>query len=421
MKPTKETKPVKSAAQAPGHVACVDPATQAPLGSVPVDSPDEVHAAVARAKSAARAWAKTSFAERRRVLSAILAYTVDHKEEICELVQRASGKTRENALMGEIWTVLEKLTWTIKNGERHLTPETVSSGLFMHKRAQLELHPLGVIGAILPWNYPLQNILNPLIPALMAGNAVVIKPSEWVAWSADRIADIASRMKGFKTRTYTEKVYLHYRHTGTAQQSLLMAKFRDGGKDYSVGTSPVWEVFRTIYQMTKRPFVVGSLMTACGYIWATVKRVERPVPQDGVVPGETLSPTQPFPTKPPPLHPTELTAENAFGFTFWDRAACREQIASLRSDGIFTPPSLQGSVSYPGMAGGANWGSVAIDPQRKLLLVNQQRTAVKIRLVPRADFEKQFPYGVPLFGYEPQGGTPYALERVPPERAGPER
>jgi quinoprotein glucose dehydrogenase len=140
---------------------------------------------------------------------------------------------------------------------------------------------------------------------------------------------------------------------------------------------------------------------------------ERPVPQDGVVPGETLSPTQPFPTKPPPLHPTELTAENAFGFTFWDRAACREQIASLRSDGIFTPPSLQGSVSYPGMAGGANWGSVAIDPQRKLLLVNQQRTAVKIRLVPRADFEKQFPDGPPTFGYEPQGGTPYALERVP--------
>jgi glycosyltransferase involved in cell wall biosynthesis len=98
----------------------------------------------------------------------------------------------------------------------------------------------------------------------------------------DRIADIASRMKGFKTRTYTEKVYLHYRHTGTAQQNLLMAKFRDGGKDYSVGTSPIWEVFRTIYQMTKRPFVVGSLMTACGYIWATVKRVERPVPQEMV-------------------------------------------------------------------------------------------------------------------------------------------
>jgi len=72
-------------------------------------------------------------------------------------------------------------------------------------------------------------------------------------------------------------VYLHYRHTGTAQQSLLMAKFKDGGKDYSVGTSPIWEVFRTVYQMTKKPFVVGSLMMAAGYCWSLLRRVDRPV------------------------------------------------------------------------------------------------------------------------------------------------
>jgi quinoprotein glucose dehydrogenase len=139
---------------------------------------------------------------------------------------------------------------------------------------------------------------------------------------------------------------------------------------------------------------------------------ERPVPQ-GAVPGETLSPTQPFPTKPPPLHPATLTPDDAFGFTFWDRGACRREIASLRSDGIFTPPSLQGSVHYPGMAGGANWGSVSIDAKRGLLVLNQQRAAVKIRLVPRDEFERAFPDGPPDFGYEPQAGTPYALERVP--------
>jgi len=93
----------------------------------------------------------------------------------------------------------------------------------------------------------------------------------------DRIADISSRMKGWKTRTYTEKVYLHHRHTGTAQQGLLMAKFRDGGKDYSVGTAPLWELFRTIYQMTKRPLVIGGLMTGAGYVWAVLKGAERPV------------------------------------------------------------------------------------------------------------------------------------------------
>ncbi len=98
----------------------------------------------------------------------------------------------------------------------------------------------------------------------------------------DRIADIAARMYGWKTRRFADKVYVHYRHTGTAQQSVLMSKFKDGAKDYSVGSSPIWEMFRTVYQMTKRPFVVGSLMEASGYVWALVRRVERPVPPEMV-------------------------------------------------------------------------------------------------------------------------------------------
>src|SRR3954452_17247279 len=93
----------------PDQIQCVDPATRAPLGSVRVDSPADVDAAVARAKAAQKTRGKSSFAERRRVLSAILDYIVEHKEEICAEVQRGSGKTRENALIGEIWTACEKL------------------------------------------------------------------------------------------------------------------------------------------------------------------------------------------------------------------------------------------------------------------------------------------------------------------------
>jgi acyl-CoA reductase-like NAD-dependent aldehyde dehydrogenase len=178
-----------SAKQTPDVIDCVDPATHAPLGTVRVDSPADVDAAVARAKTAQRAWGKTSFAERRRVLQAILAYTVENKEAICDEVTRASGKTRENALMGEIWPVCEKLRWTIGNAEKHLKAEKVSSGLLLHKRARLEYHPLGVVAAIIPWNYPFQNVMNPIIPALMAGNAVVLKPSEWVAWSSARFVE----------------------------------------------------------------------------------------------------------------------------------------------------------------------------------------------------------------------------------------
>jgi hypothetical protein len=98
----------------------------------------------------------------------------------------------------------------------------------------------------------------------------------------DRIADISARMKGWKTRTFTEKVYLHHRATGTSQEALLIAKFRDGAKDYSVGNSPIWELFRTTYQMTKRPFILGGLMTGAGYAWSQIRRAERPVSREMV-------------------------------------------------------------------------------------------------------------------------------------------
>jgi len=108
---------------------------------------------------------------------------------------------------------------------------------------------------------------------------------------------------------------------------------------------------------------------------------ERSVPASDV-PGEHASATQPFPTFPPPLHPARLEAKDAFGFTPWDRGICRDKLAALRSEGIFTPPSRQGSVLYPGTAGGANWGGVAWDPGRRLVVLNLNRVAQSVTLVP---------------------------------------
>jgi biofilm PGA synthesis N-glycosyltransferase PgaC len=93
----------------------------------------------------------------------------------------------------------------------------------------------------------------------------------------DRIANIAARMKGWKTRTFLEKMYMHNRPMGTAQQGILKARFKDGAKDYSVGSHPVWELFRAVYQMTRKPFFIGGLLLLSGYIWSLVRRVERPV------------------------------------------------------------------------------------------------------------------------------------------------
>lgn len=99
----------------------------------------------------------------------------------------------------------------------------------------------------------------------------------------DNIAVITARMKGWKTRTFPEKTCLHHREMGTAQQGLVRARFKFGGKDYAIGNHPAWEMFRSVYQMTRRPFLIGGLALAAGYGLAWVRRVPRPVSPELVV------------------------------------------------------------------------------------------------------------------------------------------
>src|SRR2546421_10926209 len=93
----------------------------------------------------------------------------------------------------------------------------------------------------------------------------------------DHVAFLTARMKGWRTRTFTDKVCLHHRQAGTAEHGLLKARFRIGALDYALGTHPIWEVFRTAYQMSKRPFLIGGLLLGAGYLWALLRRVERPM------------------------------------------------------------------------------------------------------------------------------------------------
>jgi outer membrane protein assembly factor BamB len=96
---------------------------------------------------------------------------------------------------------------------------------------------------------------------------------------------------------------------------------------------------------------------------------ERAVPAS-TIPGENAWPTQPFPTQPPPLLPTRVSADDAWGLTFWDRGRCRDAIAALRNEGIFTPLAEQPTLLFPGSLGGANWGGGAYSPRQQLLIVN---------------------------------------------------
>ena len=178
--------------QAP--IICHDPATRERLGEVPVMDRAEVEAVVARARAAQPRWAATSFAERRAVLSELLDWIVHHQAEVCHLAARDSGKTLVDAAMGEVFPVCEKLRYTIKFGERDLAPQHRRPGFLLHKRGRVEYLPLGVVAVIAPWNFPFHNIYCPLIPALFAGNAVVVKVSEWSSWSAGEYIEILHRV-----------------------------------------------------------------------------------------------------------------------------------------------------------------------------------------------------------------------------------
>ncbi len=136
---------------------------------------------------------------------------------------------------------------------------------------------------------------------------------------------------------------------------------------------------------------------------------ERPVNQDAA-PGEVLSPTQPFPAVTPPIVPNRLSPEDAFGITWFDKRRCRKRIEDSRAEGLFTPPSEQGTILYPFTGGGANWGGAAFDPIRNLLVINMSNMAHHVQLIPadqvatiREVFHDQ--------EVSPQEGAPYGMKR----------
>ncbi len=140
---------------------------------------------------------------------------------------------------------------------------------------------------------------------------------------------------------------------------------------------------------------------------------ERPVPPSNV-PGEEASLTQPFPKLPAPIVPQKLTEEDAWGITPADREACRRLIQGARSAGLFTPPSLQGTIVFPGNVGGMNWSGMSYDARRGLLIANTNRIATLVKLIPREEYNKLRSSGE---GNRMQGefgrqtGTPYAMYR----------
>ena len=185
--------------------------------------------------------------------------------------------------------------------------------------------------------------------------------------------------------------------------------------DYDVASQPSLFTFRGQTPAVAVTTKIGHLFLLDRLSGKPLLPVEeRPVPKSDV-PGEEASPTQPFPST-GAMTPQTLTPDDAWGIKPEDQAWCREKIASLRSEGVFTPPSVKGSIAFPGNVGGVNWGSAAIEPERGLLIANTNRLPFVVRLIPRdrvsaeyADGRKNRVRGE----FARQTGTPYGMYREP--------
>ena len=129
------------------------------------------------------------------------------------------------------------------------------------------------------------------------------------------------------------------------------------------------------------------------------------------VDGERLSLTQPLPVATPNLIPDRVDPDDAFGLTWYDKRDCEKQLAALHADGLYTPPTLQGSLLYPFTGGGANWGGPAYVPERNLLIVNMSSLAHVVQLIPQNDVataQATF-HGQELYGTR---GSPFGYRRA---------
>jgi quinoprotein glucose dehydrogenase len=177
--------------------------------------------------------------------------------------------------------------------------------------------------------------------------------------------------------------------------------------DYDLPAQPI------IFDLRRGAAVVPAVVqiTKTGFVYVLNRLTgeplfpieERAVPASDV-PGETTSKTQPFPVLPEPAQRQHITRADLFGLTWFDRAACRATFDSLRYDGIFTPPSLRGSLEFPSPAGGANWGSSALDPDNQILIIRTQNIGSIVKLTPAAEGQNR---NSPSASERPLWGTPY--------------
>ncbi|MTE12731.1 aldehyde dehydrogenase family protein [Nocardia aurantiaca] len=167
----------------------VNPATGETLATYKIDDEAAVRAAVAKARTAAATWGALTYAERKKHILRWGSKLVEKSDELSELIHAENGKPLDDAFL-ELMLALEHIKWAASNAEKVLKPKKVAPGAFMANfAAHLEYRPLGVVGVIGPWNYPIYTPNGSIAYALAAGNCVIFKPSEFSTGIGNFVAE----------------------------------------------------------------------------------------------------------------------------------------------------------------------------------------------------------------------------------------
>src|SRR5687767_13072481 len=177
------------------EIITYNPATGVELGRVPLSASEDVRQAVHRARAAQPAWASLTFRQRAKVILKARELMLKERDEIAGLVSHETGKPVIEALSMEVVPTLDAMHYFAHASENLLRPTKIDIGQYgkMGRSSRIVYKPLGVVGIISPWNFPLATPADEIVMALMAGNAVVLKPSELTPLIALKIGELFSR------------------------------------------------------------------------------------------------------------------------------------------------------------------------------------------------------------------------------------
>ncbi|MDX1615352.1 MAG: aldehyde dehydrogenase family protein, partial [Candidatus Promineifilaceae bacterium] len=158
-------------------IPCVNPGTGEVFAEIPVATQEQIERAHREMKAAAAIWGRKPVEERIRILRKLQKMIIDSTDTITEVINKDTGKSRQDALI-EIFMLVDRMHQYFRRAPKWLAPRRVPPGLYVFRRFYTKPQPFGVVAVICPWNYPFELSMSPMYSALLAGNTVLLKPSE---------------------------------------------------------------------------------------------------------------------------------------------------------------------------------------------------------------------------------------------------